>query len=59
MAKKFLTIKDVAKRLQIGGRSVYRYIENNELKAVKIGRWRITEQALKDFIRSRDSSNIK
>jgi len=49
--KRFLTIKQVAKRLQIGERSVYRYIEKKQLKAIKIGGWRITERDLQDFIK--------
>ena len=57
MAKqKFLTIEKVAKRLQIGERSVYRYVKDGKLKATKIGGWRITEKDLKDFIKR--SSNI-
>ncbi len=54
--KKFLTIEKVAKRLQVGERTVYRYIEAKKLKATKIGRWRIYEEDLQDFIRR--SSNI-
>jgi len=55
--KRFLTIKQVAKRLQIGERSVYRYIEKKQLKAIKIGGWRITERDLQDFIKR--SSNVQ
>jgi excisionase family DNA binding protein len=54
--KEFLTIEDVAKLLQIGERSVYRFIESKELKATKIGGWRITKEDLQDFIKKR--SNI-
>ena len=55
--KRFLNIKKVAKRLQIGERSVYRYIEKKQLKAIKIGGWRITERDLQDFIKR--SSNVQ
>lgn len=54
MSKKtFLTIEEVAKILQIGERSVYRFIKAKELKATKIGGWRITEKDLQDFIKSK------
>ena len=49
----FLTIEEVAKILQIGERSVYRFIEAKELKATKIGGWRITRKDLQDFIKSK------
>jgi len=54
---KFLTIKEVAEKLQIGERSVYRYIESKKLKAVKIGFWRIEKKSLEDFIKR--SSNMQ
>jgi len=49
--KKNLTIKDAAKRLDVGERSVYRYIEKKQLKATKIGGWRIAEKDLQNFIK--------
>ena len=49
--KPFLTIKEVAKHLQIGERSVYRYIETKKIKATKIGGWRIAPSDLEDFVR--------
>lgn len=51
--KKYLRVKEVAKRLDIGERTVYRYIESGALKAVKIGGWRIDEKDLRDFIKHR------
>jgi excisionase family DNA binding protein len=55
--KKFLTIKDVAEKLDISQRSVNRYIEAKKLKATKIGFWRITAQDLQDFVKR--SSNLR
>jgi len=55
--KRFLTVKDVVKRLQIGERTVYRYVEEGKIKAVKIGGWRITEEDLQAFIKR--SSNAR
>lgn len=54
--EKFLTIEETAKLLHIGERSIYRYIKDKKLKAIKIGFWRIDEKSLKDFIER--SSNI-
>lgn len=48
----FMTPAQVAKRLQITERTVYKYLSNGEMEAVKIGRvWRITEEQLQEFIR--------
>lgn len=45
------TISEVEKKLKVSKLSVYRYIRANQLKAVKVGKsWRITEEALKDFL---------
>ena len=49
--KGFLKIKDVAKYLQLGERTVYRYIKTKKLKATRIGGWRITKDDLQDFIK--------
>lgn len=55
--EKFLTIKETAKLLDIGERTIYRYIAAREIKAVKIGFWRINEKSVRDFIKR--SSNIQ
>ena len=55
--EKILTIKDVAKLLHIGERSVYRYIKAKKLKAVKIGFWRIEKKSVERFVKQ--SSNQK
>lgn len=60
MAKKeeqFLTIKEAAKLLHIGERTIYRYIAAGEIKAVKIGFWRIDEKSIQEFIKRQ--TNIK
>jgi excisionase family DNA binding protein len=53
----FLTISDAAKLLQIGERTIYRYIAAGEIKAVKIGFWRIDEKSVQEFIKRK--TNIK
>lgn len=53
---KLLTIKEVAERLRVSERSIFRYINNKnprkKLKATKIGYWRISESDLEKFIKS-------
>jgi excisionase family DNA binding protein len=51
--KEQLKVEEVAKRLDVDERTIYRYIESGELKAVKIGGWRIAEDDLEKFIVSR------
>ena len=57
MNEKFLTLKEVAKKLRVSERSIYRYIRLSKIKAVKVGYWRIGEKDLSRFIK--ESSNIK
>lgn len=57
MNGKFLTLKEVAKRLRVSERSIYRYIKTRKLNATKIGYWRINEKDLIKFIK--ESSNSK
>ena len=46
-----LTVEEVAERLKISTTTVIRFIDNNKLKAAKIGRqWRIRETELENFI---------
>jgi excisionase family DNA binding protein len=56
-AAKFLTLKEVAARLRVSDRSVFRYIHSGKLKASKIGYWRINEEDLAIFIA--ENANIK
>ena len=54
--ERFLTIKETAKLLRIGERTIYRYIAAKEIKAMKIGFWRIDEKSVHDFVKR--SSNL-
>lgn len=48
---KAYTTEEVQDILKITKRTLYNYIKNNQIKAIKLGRsWRITEDALKDFL---------
>lgn len=49
--KKVYTLDEVADILKITRRSLYMYIEDGRLPAVKIGRyWRVSEEAIDDFL---------
>lgn len=57
MSEKFLTIDEAAKKLGLNYKTVFRYIHNKKLEATKIGRWRISEKELEEFIKR--SSNFR
>ncbi|MDP3043633.1 MAG: helix-turn-helix domain-containing protein [bacterium] len=48
-----LTIQEVAKVLKVSNRTVYRWVDSNDLKAAKIGRktYRVFESDLRKFVR--------
>lgn len=52
MNEKFLTLKEVAKKLRVSERSIYRYIKIGKIKATKVGYWRIANNDLEKFIKS-------
>lgn len=48
-----LTVDDVAEKLQLTRRTIYEYIKQGKLSAVRIGRlYRIEQSALDEFIAS-------
>ena len=49
-----LTIEEVAKVLKVSKRTVYRWIDDGDLKTARIGRktYRVFESELKRFIKS-------
>lgn len=48
---KVYTLEEVAAILQLTRRTLYTYIKNGQLKAVKIGKyWRVSEETLQQFI---------
>ncbi len=56
-APPFLTIKDVAERLQVSGRTIHRLIDMGEFSVIRIGRSvRVSEEALKAFLTAGDKS---
>jgi excisionase family DNA binding protein len=56
----FLTPSQIAERLQIVERTVYRWLDAGELKGIKLGRvWRVRIQDFEDFLRARENSKDK
>lgn len=53
--RKYLTVREVATRLDISEESVRDLIKDKELKAVKIGQWRVKPEWLERFIKSRSN----
>ena len=53
--KKYLTVRQVAKKLDYTEEWVRDLINAKEIKAVKIGQWRIYPKDLENFIRSRSN----
>lgn len=51
--RKYLTVRQAATRLDISEEAVRDLIKDKELKAVKIGQWRIKPDELEKFIKSR------
>lgn len=56
MIEKYYTLKQVSDALQIAQRTLYSYIASGKLNAVKIaGRYKVSESALQDFIKTRNA----
>ena len=51
--KKYLTVRQVAKKLDITEEWVRDLIKAKEIKATKIGQWRIKPEDFEAFIKSR------
>jgi excisionase family DNA binding protein len=53
-AERFLSLEDVAERLQVSDRTVRRWVKDGKLAAYKPGReWRIRPSDLEEFLESR------
>lgn len=56
--KPMYTLKEVEEIIKVSQRTIYTYIENGTLKAVKVGgRWKVTEEALKEFLHIETKEN--
>jgi len=51
--KKYLTVRQIAKKLDITEEWVRDLIKAKEIKAVKVGKWRVRPEDLEAFIESR------
>jgi len=45
------TLKEVAKYLRVSERTLFRYIKSGQLRAHRIGQWRISKKDLNKFLR--------
>ena len=52
---KYFTVKEVSKRLDVTEDWIRDLIQSKQLKAVKIGKWRVDPNELKKFIKSRSN----
>jgi len=48
--KEFYTIEEIAKLLRVSKKTIYRYIKNLKLKAIKTGKYLIKKSDLVEFI---------
>lgn len=54
MEEKYLTIEEVAKKLRVNKRTVYRLAEKGQIPAFKFGRsWRIDSSKLEELFKSK------
>lgn len=53
----YFTVKEVARRLDVTEDWIRDLIQSKQLKAVKVGKWRVDPEELKRFIQER--TNIK
>ncbi len=51
--KKYLTVREIAQRLDFTEEWVRDLIAKKEIKATRIGRWRVKPEDLDEFIKSR------
>lgn len=53
LTKEFYTTREVATLLGVALRTVYRWIETGQIKAIKLTQWRITKADLEEFLRDK------
>jgi excisionase family DNA binding protein len=52
--ERYVTLREVAERLKVSRRTVYRWIKDGDLNAYKFANeYRITESDIKDFLKRR------
>ena len=55
LSKDYLTVRQVAKELELSEYRIRQLIGEKQIRAVKIGRWRIAPEDLENFIKSRSN----
>ena len=53
LLKGYLTVEQVAKQLDLSEYRIRELIREKQIRAVKIGKWRVKPEDLKEFIKSR------
>lgn len=53
MPKAYLTVRQVAKQLDLTEYRIRELIREKQIRATKIGQWRITPEDLEEFVRAR------
>ena len=53
LLKGYLTVKEVAKQLSLSEYRVRELIREKQIRAVKIGQWRVKPEDLDEFVRAR------
>ena len=57
LLKGYLTVRQVAKQLGLTEYRIRELIREKQIRAVKIGQWRVKPEALKEFINKRSNIN--
>lgn len=52
------TLKDMAEKLRVSERTVFRYLDKRKLNGSKVGQWRFTDKDLEEFIKGRPIDTI-
>ncbi len=56
MDETYCTLAEIAQRLRVSYRTVYRWVQAEELPAYKLGtEWRVAESDLQEFLQARKS----
>ena len=57
MPKKYLTVRDAAKQLELTEYRVRQLIREKQIRATKIKQWRIKPEDLEEFVRARTNTS--
>jgi excisionase family DNA binding protein len=55
LLKGYLTVEEVAKQLGLSAYRVRELVREKQIRAVKIGQWRVRPEDLESFIKSRSN----